>query len=344
MQDIKNYTKKQFQAWLAEHDIAAYRADQVYKWIYLHQAGGFDDMTNISKPVRALLADNFAIDRLLIEKKEHGADGTCKYLFRLADNRLIESVYIPEEGHATLCVSTQVGCAQGCAFCRTSEMGFIRNLTPAEIIAQIRDIRHDTKSAPHRLSNIVFMGMGEPLANYDNMLAAIDTITDGDCGLQFSTRRVTLSTAGLVPRIKTLGHETTVNLAVSLNATDNQTRDRLMPINKTYPIEALLAACRQYPLSHRRKITFEYILIRGVNDTPNDAERLAGLLAPIKAKINLIPFNEHPESPFRRPDNAAVEQFKQILHDRNYTVITRLSKGGDISAACGQLAVPAEGE
>ncbi|MDY6905184.1 MAG: 23S rRNA (adenine(2503)-C(2))-methyltransferase RlmN [Thermodesulfobacteriota bacterium] len=339
MQDIKNYTRKQFQTWLAAHDIAPYRAGQVYKWIYLHQADTFDEMTNIAKPVRALLGETFSIGRMCIAKREYSADGTCKYLFQLDDNHRIESVWIPEEGHATLCISTQVGCAQGCAFCRTADMGFIRNLTPAEIIGQIRDIRQDTASSPLRLSNLVFMGMGEPLANYDNVLSAIDTITDGDCGLQFSTRRVTLSTAGLVPRIKTLGHETTINLAVSLNATDNATRDRLMPVNKTYPIETLLAACRGYPLSNRRKITFEYILIRGQNDTLQDAEQLARLLAPIKAKINLIPFNGHDQSPFQRPDDTVIEQFKQILHDRNYTVITRLSKGQDISAACGQLAV-----
>ncbi|ABW68115.1 radical SAM enzyme, Cfr family [Desulfosudis oleivorans Hxd3] len=336
-QEIQNLTRARFADWLNAHNIAPYRADQVFKWLFVHRAESFDQMTNISKPVRTLLAESFIIGRLKIARTQQSADGTRKYLFELSDGEHIESVLIPEEDHFTLCVSTQVGCAQGCAFCMTAKKGFVRNLTPAEITGQVLGALK-TLAPEERLTNIVLMGMGEPLANYDNVITSLDTICDGDCGLQFSTRRVTLSTSGLVPRMAPLGLATTVNLAVSLNATDNKTRDMLMPINKTYPIEVLLEACRTYPLSNRRKITFEYILMAGVNDSEKDALRLVKLLRSIKAKVNLIPFNEHEGAAFKRPDDAAIERFKQILHDRQYTVMTRQSKGADISAACGQLA------
>ncbi|MFZ5564440.1 MAG: 23S rRNA (adenine(2503)-C(2))-methyltransferase RlmN, partial [Thermodesulfobacteriota bacterium] len=290
--NIKDFTRRQFADWLAANGIAPYRADQVFKWIFVHRADAFDEMTNISKEIRGMLASCFSMEPLRVARTQQSADGTRKYLFALADGEHIESVLIPEEDHYTLCVSTQVGCAQGCAFCMTAKKGFVRNLTPAEITGQILDVRK-TLDKEEKLTNIVLMGMGEPLANYDNVIASLDTITDGDCGLRLSTRRVTLSTSGLVPRMAQLGRDTTVNLAVSLNATDNATRDMLMPVNKTYPIEVLLEACRAYPLSNRRKITFEYILMAGVNDSEKDARRLVKLLRPIKAKVNLIPFNEH---------------------------------------------------
>ncbi len=334
--DIKDCSKEQLVEWLKGNDIASYRADQIFKWLYQHQADCFGDMTNIAKPVRELLDQHFAINRLCIEKTQESADGTRKYLFRLDDGHHIETVLIPEDGHDTLCISTQVGCAQNCRFCLTARNGFARNLTPAEITGQIRDVSH-TLGGSRKLTNIVLMGMGEPLANFKSVMTALEIITDGDNGMKISTRRVTLSTSGLVPKMGALGEATKINLAVSLNATDNRTRDFLMPINKTYPIEALLAACAAYPLSHRRKITVEYILIRDINDTEADARRLVKLLHPIKAKVNLIPFNEHPQSEFKRPDMDVVDRFKQILHDHHYTVMTRLSKGADISAACGQL-------
>ncbi len=334
--DIKDYSRQDLLDWLSRRDIASYRADQIMQWIYQHQVDSFDLMTNISKPIRLILKEHFTIKRLSIRETRVAADRTRKFLFELADGHYLESVLIFEEDRATLCVSTQVGCAQGCRFCLTAARGFIRNLRPGEIIGQIRDMEKiiGTES---RLTNIVLMGMGEPLANYDNVLTALNTITDGDCGLKYSTRRVTLSTAGIVPRLAELGRATKVNLAVSLNATDNETRDKLMPLNKTYPIEALLEACAAYPLSKRRKITIEYILIRGVNDSEADARRLIRLLRPVRAKINLIPFNENPASKFRRPDDETIQRFKDMLHDHNYTVMTRLSKGADISAACGQL-------
>ena len=341
--NILEFNREELVAWLAGRDIAAYRADQIRKWIYLRQIDSFERMTDISKDIRSLLARNFAVGRLGVERIEKSQDGSRKSLFRLDDGRHIETVLIPERDHDTLCVSSQVGCAQGCLFCLTAAGGFERNLTRAEIIAQVRDIKNELED-PGRLSNIVFMGMGEPLANYKNLVSAIGAITDNDAGLRFAGRRVTVSTAGLVPKIVALGRDTKVNLAVSLNATDNETRSRLMPINRTYPLEALLEACRQFPLQPGRRITFEYILIKGINDTPDDARRLAKLLQPIRSKINLIPFNPHEGCDFERPSEAAMKAFYDILFGKNYTVIVRRSKGQDISAACGQLRARSAGQ
>jgi 23S rRNA (adenine2503-C2)-methyltransferase len=341
--DILSFTREELVAWLAGRDISAYRADQIRKWIYQHQVDSFDRMTDIAKDIRAQLAQHFSIPRLGVERIEKSRDGSRKYLFRLADGRHIETVLIPERDHDTLCVSSQVGCAQGCLFCLTAAGGFHRNLTCAEIIAQVRDIKNELED-PGRLSNIVFMGMGEPLANYRNLVRAIGTITDNDAGLRFAGRRVTVSTAGLVPKIAALGRDTKVNLAVSLNATDNETRSRLMSINRTYPLEALLEACRQFPLPRGRRVTFEYILINGINDTTDDARRLAKLLQPIRCKINLIPFNPHEGCDFERPSEAVIKAFYDILFAKNYTVIIRRSKGQDISAACGQLRARSAGQ
>jgi 23S rRNA (adenine2503-C2)-methyltransferase len=229
-----------------------------------------------------------------------------------------------------------VGCAQDCGFCLTAAGGFERNLTAGEIIAQVRDVKNDLDD-DDRLSNIVFMGMGEPLANYKNLVSALKVITDNDCGLRYANRRVTVSTAGLVPKLLALGLDTKVNLAVSLNATDNETRNKLMPINKKYPLEMLLKACRNYHLPPGRRITFEYILIKAINDSEADARRLAKLLQPIKSKINLIPFNAHEGCEYERPHEGVINRFQEILIGKNYTVIIRQSKGQDISAACGQL-------
>ncbi|MFW5635107.1 MAG: 23S rRNA (adenine(2503)-C(2))-methyltransferase RlmN [Thermodesulfobacteriota bacterium] len=336
--DIKELTPDRLTRWLVERGLPPYRAKQILGWVYLRQADDFESMTNLGKADRILLADHFSIDRLQIKDMEISADGTRKYLFELADGRRIETVLIPEKDHYTLCISSQVGCALGCRFCLTAQGGFQRNLTQGEILAQVRDILQtiDPKDA-RRLTNLVFMGMGEPLANYENLIGALSLITQGDYGLKFSPRRVTVSTSGLVPEIERLGHDTDVNLAVSLNAADNATRDRLMPINRKYPIEALLAACRQYPLRPRRRITFEYILIEGVNDDPEDAHRLAKLLQSIRCKINLIAFNPHAGGDFKRPSEAAIQQFRDVLLYHNYTTVIRYSKGLDISAACGQL-------
>ena len=333
--DIKNLSKEQLGVWLEENGIKSYRAGQIFKWVFSHQLDQFNSMTDLGQELREKLAAHFVISRLRTERIETSRDGSQKYLFRLADGNHVETVLIPEKNHFTLCISSQVGCAMGCRFCLTARDGFVRNLTAGEIVSQVRDIKKHIGTKP--LSNIVMMGMGEPLANYSNVVQAVRILTDRDFGLEFSTRKVTLSTAGLVPELLQLGKDVTVNLAVSLNASENETRSRLMPINNRYPLENLLEACRQYPLAPRKRITFEYILIQGINDSPEDALRLTKLLRPIKAKINLIPFNEHPGSLFQRPDEKTILKFQDILIQHHYTTMVRNSKGQDISAACGQL-------
>jgi len=334
--DIKDLTRAQLIAWFEERGMRSFRATQVFKWLYLHQVDAFDRMTDLGKKTRDLLTQNFTSQRLSCRKVSSSADGSEKYLFALRDRHLIESVLIPEKDHETLCISSQVGCGQGCRFCLTAKSGLIRNLTPGEIISQVRDISHLSVGV-RNITNIVLMGMGEPLANYQNVVNALKVITDSDVGMKFSSRRITLSTAGLVPKMSHLGKDSQVNLAISLNAPDNDTRSRLMPINRKYPIEKLIAACTDYPLKNRKKITFEYILIKGVNDTPEQARQLAKLLRPVKAKINLIPYNTYEGSPYERPDEEAIFRFQDILIANHYTVMIRRSKGQDISAACGQL-------
>ena len=334
--DIKDITGEQLTTWLEEEGVAPYRTGQILRWIYNRQADSFEQMTDISKEIRSRLSTHFTIGRLEKIRVEQSEDGSKKYLFGLKDGNRIESVLIPERGHSTLCISSQVGCAQGCRFCLTGKGGFVRNLSRGEILAQVRDIQRDLAD-PKYLTNIVLMGMGEPLANYRNVADALNLLTDTAAGFSFAGRRVTLSTAGLVSRLADLGKETTVNLAISLNAADNRTREWLMPINKKFPIEQLLDACRSYPLKPHRRITFEYILLKGINDSEEDAGRLARLLRPVKAKINLIPFNAYERSEFERPEEPVIERFQQILLQKNYTVIIRRSKGQDISAACGQL-------
>lgn len=335
--NILELSKERLASWLDDQGIASYRANQILKWIYLRQADRFDLMTDIAKDIRSLLEEQFTIGRLQIENIETSIDGSRKYLFKLADAKYIESVLIPERDHYTLCISSQVGCAQNCRFCLTASGGFQRNLSKAEIVSQVRDIKNDLKDST-LLSNLVFMGMGEPLANYKNLVAAIELITDNSLGLGFAARRVTVSTAGLVSRLADLGRDTRVNLAVSLNAADNATRSRLMPINRKFPIEKLLKACEHFPLRGGRRITIEYVLLKDVNDSVKDAERLARLLRPIKSKINLIPFNAHEGCRYQRPGEDTILRFQKVLIDYNYTVMIRQSKGQDISAACGQLA------
>ena len=336
-QNILELNRKELISWLGTRKIESYRADQILKWIYLRQTDRFDLMTDIAKDIRPLLADYFTIGRLQNEKVEISKDGSRKYLFKLKDGRRIESVLIPERDHYTLCISSQVGCAQDCRFCLTARGGFQRNLSKAEIVSQVRDIKHQMEDSMP-LSNLVFMGMGEPLANYKNLVEAIEVITDSSLGLGFAGRRVTVSTAGLASRLDALGRDTKVNLAISLNATDNDTRNRLMPINRRFPIEKLLKACQHFPLPGGRRITFEYVLLKDVNDSTEDAHRLVKLLRPIKSKINLIPFNSYAGCQYQRPDEDTILRFQKILIDKNYTVMIRQSKGQDISAACGQLA------
>jgi 23S rRNA (adenine2503-C2)-methyltransferase len=335
-QDIKSMNREPLTDWLAGHQVRSFRSDQILKWVYMRLADSFGQMSDISKNLRSLLDHHFSIARLPVQKIQTASDGTRKYLFSLADGHGIETVLIPERNHYTLCVSSQVGCAQGCQFCVTGQAGLVRNLTAAEIISQVWEVRKLLPD-PERLTNLVFMGMGEPLANYHNLVAAIEALTSTQWGMKIANRRVTVSTAGLVPRMADLGRDTKINLAVSLNAVDDETRNRLMPINRKYPIQALLEACRQYPLPKGRRITVEYILFKDVNDSVDQARKLARLLAPVKAKINLIPFNPYPGSPFGRPGDRTIQAFQEVLIGKHLTSVVRYSKGQDIMAACGQL-------
>ncbi|WP_298269171.1 23S rRNA (adenine(2503)-C(2))-methyltransferase RlmN [Geobacter sp.] len=329
--DLKNLSLEELEQFLAGKGKERYRARQIFKWMYQKGATDFEVMTNLAKELRQELEQTAVISTLFPELTEVSRDGTRKYLFRLADGNTVEAVLIPEEDRSTLCVSSQVGCAMGCEFCLTGTFRLTRSLTTAEIVNQICAVMREV---PFR--NIVFMGMGEPLANLDNVIRALKIITHDD-GLQFSTRRVTVSTAGLVPEMERLGREVTVNLAVSLNATTDEVRNRIMPINRRYPLRELLDACRRFPLPGRRKITIEYVMIKGVNDSLEDAKRLVKLLSGIPSKINLIPFNEHEGCSFLSPDQQSVDQIHSFLLAKHFTVITRSSRGADISAACGQL-------
>jgi len=336
--NIKLLGRGELRMRLGEIGVKAFRADQILRWIYSHHATSFEAMTNIAKLDRDRLSPVFSLPAPRIIRTERSSDGTRKFLFQLEDDHTIESVLIPDEDRQTLCISSQVGCQQACRFCLTGANGFIRNLASYEIADQVLEIAHLMKQENvNTITNIVLMGMGEPLANLDAVLSALETITAGH-GLGFSPRRVTVSTSGLVPAIEHLGRSgIKVNLAVSLNATTDEVRDRIMPINKRYPIKELLSACRRYPLEPRRRITFEYVLLRGVNDSFEDADRLVGMLRGIKCKINLIPFNPFPGSEFKRPDADAVRRFQKILLNHRYTAPVRESRGQDISAACGQL-------
>ena len=330
--DLKSLTLPQMVEFLAGIGKERFRAGQILRWIYPRGVSDFNAMTDLAKGLREELAARARISELVPEVVEQSADGTRKYLFRLEDGETVEAVRIPmEEERATLCISTQVGCAMACAFCLTGTFGLVRNLTAAEIVNQVCAGLRD---AP--INNIVLMGMGEPLDNLDNVVQALEILYEPQ-GFNFSPRKVTLSTAGLVPEMLELERRVRVNLAVSLNATTDAVRDRLMPVNRRYPLARLMAACRQYPLAPRQRITFEYILIRDVNDSDQDARRLVKLLHGVKAKVNLIAFNEHPGAAFRAPTPERLEAFQTLLLDHGLVAVRRASKGRDISAACGQL-------
>jgi len=336
--NIKALTLKDLEHWLIDNDIKAYRATQIFKWIYQYNAQRFDTMTDISLALRQKLTEHFCILSPVITKVQASVDGSKKFAFCLHDGNYVESVLIPERNHYTLCISSQVGCAQGCRFCLTARQGLIRNLSHDEIVSQVQLVLSDMDpNASLPLKNIVFMGMGEPLANYDNVKTAIDILINSKYGFQFSTRKITLSTCGIIPNMIKFSKEIPVLLAISLNATDNETRDKLMPINRKYPIEQLIEVCRNYPLRSGRMLTIEYVLIKNLNDDISNANRLSYLLRGTRSKINLIPYNAHRQSDFERPDALTIEEFQKTLIKNNYTVIIRQSKGTDISAACGQL-------
>lgn len=330
--DIKNLSLDDLIEQLTGLGKEKFRARQIMHWLYVRKATTFEEMTDLAKTFREELGRRYRISDWEPEAAQVSRDGTCKYLFRLEDGESIEAVRIPMEGErATLCVSTQVGCAMQCEFCLTGTFGLTRNLEPSEIVNQVMAAQ---KEAP--IQNIVMMGMGEPLHNLDNVVKALEILYMNP-GLDFGPRKVTLSTSGLVPQIEELGRRIEVNLAVSLNATTDDVRDRLMPINQSYPLSMLMQACRDLPLKPRQRVTFEYILIRDLNDTLADAKRLVKLLHGVKAKVNLIPYNEHEGSSFRAPLPEQIEAFQTYLLDRNIVTIRRASKGQDISAACGQL-------
>ncbi|OEU60831.1 MAG: 23S rRNA (adenine(2503)-C(2))-methyltransferase [Desulfuromonadales bacterium C00003094] len=330
--DIKNLTQEELIEFLSGLGKERFRASQIMRWIYGRDVCSFDDMTDLAKVLRLELQQRAYVSNLQPEAVEQSCDGTRKYLFRLTDGQSVETVRIPmEAGRATLCISTQVGCAMGCSFCHTGSFGLVRNLTTAEIVNQVCAPRRDGP-----IQNLVLMGMGEPLDNLENVIKALQIFYQPE-GLDFSPRKVTLSTAGLIPEMLDLGRRIRFNLAVSLNATTDEVRDQLMPINRRYPLKELMAACRAYPLAPRQRITFEYILIRDVNDSDQDAKRLVGLLHGIRAKINLIPYNEHSGSPLKAPTARRIEAFQTYLLSRDMIAIRRASKGQDISAACGQL-------
>ena len=339
--DLKGMSLAEMEAWVKEEGLPAYRARQVRHWVFNARVRHFEEMSNLPKSLRAQLARKARINHLEEIKREVSRDGTTKYLFKLEDGHTIETVLIPERGHFTLCVSSQAGCAMRCLFCLTGKQGLKRNLMAAEIVDQVVHVKRSMKD-PDRLTNIVLMGMGEPLANYDAVLRALDNLIAED-GMNFSHRTVTLSTCGLVPQIQKLGQETKVNLAVSLNAADDETRNYLMPVNRTYPLAKLVSALKAFPLPNRRMITFEYILIRGMNDSDEDAMKLVSQLKGLRAKVNLIPLNPHPGLRLEAPAPERILRFQEILVRNHFTAIIRKSKGQDISAACGQLSGGMEG-
>ena len=325
---------------------AKMRVGQVWQWVYHWGVRDFAQMTNLAKDYRALLAANFEISLPEMVTRQVSSDGTRKYLVRIAGGHEVEVVYIPEEGRGTLCVSSQVGCTLTCSFCHTGTQKLVRNLTPGEIVGQLMLARDDLgewpvqgapKDETRLISNIVLMGMGEPLYNFENVRDAMKVVMDNE-GLSLSRRRITLSTSGVVPEIARTAQEIGCLLAVSFHATTDEVRDRLVPINKRWNIETLLAALRDYPrLTNSERITFEYVMLAGVNDSDEDAHRLVKLIEGIPAKINLIPFNEWPGAPYKRSSNNRIHAFANIIHNAGYASPIRTPRGEDIMAACGQL-------
>lgn len=329
---------------LAEAGLEPFRAAQIWQWIYWHGVTDFGRMTNIARKARDHLADQFVIERPSIVTEQRSVDGTRKWLLRFADGNEAETVNIPETDRGSVCVSSQVGCTLTCTFCHTGTQPLVRNLTPDEIVGQFMVARDSygewptpTADAQRMLSNIVMMGMGEPLYNFDNVVMALRIVMD-DQGIALSRRRITLSTSGVVPMIAKVGEALDVNLAVSLHAVSDEVRDTLVPINRKWPIAELLRACADYPgARNSRRITFEYAMLKGVNDSDADARELVRILKPIHAKVNLIPFNPWPGAPYECSSNNRIHRFAEIVNDGGLSAPVRTPRGRDISAACGQL-------
>ena len=316
----------------------AFRARQIFRWVYRRGASDLEGMTDLPRELRDQLARDFTLTTPSLVHREKSTDGTEKFLLRFADGQQVESVFIPDTPAMTFCISTQVGCAMACAFCLTGKMGLRRNLTAGEIVGQVR-VLADALAMHGAAFNIVLMGMGEPLHNYDATMKALRILTDEN-GFRVPQRRITLSTVGLLPALERLAREPVMpNLAISLHAPTGLQRGELVPLNKKYGVSEIIAVCRRFPLKKRSRITFEYVLLAGVNDAPEDARRLARLLVGVKSKINLIPLNAAAGIPFERPSEAAIDRFAQILADHRLIVSVRKSRGRDIRAACGQLIV-----
>lgn len=339
--DCKNLDQKGLEAFAESLGQPPFRGRQIMAWLYRPGISDFSQMTDLAKTFRALLPEHSLISNFEDPIIEVSEDGSVKFGFTLEDGHIIESVNIPEPDRNTLCISSQAGCAMGCGFCQTGSMGFKRNLTPAEMVNQVCAVRDYLNSSKEEdrfpITNLVFMGMGEPLNNMDNLLTAISILTDQK-GLDMASRRITVSTCGIVPNMHTLGEKTSVNLAVSLHAVDNETRSRLMPVNRRYPIEQLLQACRDYPIQKRKRIMIEYIMLDGINDSDEEARRLAELLRPVPCKINLLAYNECDGIDYLPSRRERILAFQDILRRAHYSVFIRSSRGSDIGAACGQLA------
>ena len=342
-QNIKNFTRKKLREWLEEKTSSfdknqSFRADQVFFWLYKKRVNTFAEMKNLGKLMQELLEENFFISSINKLESIFSEDGSIKFRFLLTDGQSIESVFMRHKNHNTICVSSQVGCGMGCDFCMTAKMGLLRNLETSEIIDQVLTIFKEL-SEKIKLRNIVFMGMGEPLHNYDNLMQSLEILTD-EYGLNFSQRHITVSTSGLVPKIEHFGKEKiNVNLAISLNGVTDEVRSKLMPVNKVYNLKKLINVCRKFPLSSHSRITFEYILIKDLTDSIGDAKRLIHLLHGLRFKINLIPYNSTPGSKYKSPSENQSRKFQKYLLDHKIIAPLRISKGQDIQGACGQLVV-----
>lgn len=325
-------------SYLASVGAENYRLSQLWHWLYVKRVKNFNEMSSLGKNLRNQIIEHWSLERPRIVREERSLDGTRKWLLGVSDGHEIETVYIPETARGTLCISSQVGCTLSCRFCHTGTQKWVRNLTAGEIVGQVMlalDQLSDCGLRP--ITNIVLMGMGEPLYNYENIAKAMKIIMDNE-GLAFSKRRITLSTAGVVPMMETCGQELGVNLAVSLHATNNEVRDIIVPLNKKYPIEDLLGACRNYPgINNARRITFEYVMLKGINDSSSDAKELLKIIKGIPSKINLIPFNPWPGSTYECSDEETINKFAEILMKAGYASPIRTPRGRDILAACGQL-------
>ena len=342
LKNLVGLDRTELAAEMAAFGAEPFRARQLWHWIYHRGVTSFEAMTSLSKAFRATLAERYVVARPAVSRALASVDGTQKWLLRFVDGQEVESVHIPEEDRGTLCVSSQVGCTLSCKFCHTGTQRLVRNLEAAEIVGQVMIARDALGEWPspaedRQITNIVMMGMGEPLFNFDNVAKALKIVMDHE-GLSISRRKITLSTAGVVPMIRRCGAELGVNLAISLHAVSDELRDVLVPLNKKYPLAELLDACRSYPgSSNARRITFEYVMLKGVNDTPAEARELVRLLAGIPAKVNLIPFNPWPDAPFECSSDAAITAFADIVNAAGYSSPVRTPRGRDILAACGQL-------